>query len=171
MKQKNEEALRFEEIYQTTFPSVSRYVFFRMDNVEDARDILQNVYADYFINVVRKKKNIENPEAYLIRMSENQCAAFYRTNKRVVTQDDIEPIEDKVIANEDTALSAINQATTQQIWASISKLPLLDQRILVARFHYDLTFSEIATQFDMQEEKIKARYYRSIKKIRELLNL
>lgn len=162
---------KFEEIYQTTYPALSRYVFFKVENAEDMEDILQNVYVDYYIDVLRKGKIVENPEAYLIKMANHRCGAHFRKEARVITLEDETDWTMNIPADDDTALDAIQHATSQEIWETVATLPELDRKILIARFRFELSFPEIALELQMEETKIKARFYRALDKIRKILNV
>lgn len=171
MKKTNEYDVLFEKIYATTYPALSRYVFFKVANTSDMEDILQNVYVDYYFDVLHKGKDIENPEAYLIKMANHKCGAYFRKESRVITLDEEDDWAQMIPSEDDTALDAIQHATSREIWETVATLPEVDQRILIARFRFELSFPEIAQELGMEETKIKARFYRAMDKIRRKLNV
>lgn len=161
----------FSEIYRSTYPAVSRYVFFKMDRIEESKDILQNVYVDLYHDALVKGKKIDEPEAYLIKIAQNKIANFYKKAKRIVVQDTDEDWVQNIPEDSDSALEAIQHATSDEIWGIIDQMEELDKKILIARFRFEMTFPEIAETMAIKEEKIKARYYRSIKKIQKSLDI
>ncbi len=171
MKKTTDCDLLFNKIYQSTYPALVRYIFFKVENISDMEDIVQNVYVDYYLEVLRKGKSIENPEAYLIKMANHKCAAFFSKENRVITLDEEDEWTQNIPDETDTALDAIQHATLEEIWATVAVLPKLDQRILIARFRFELTFPEIAEEFNMEETKIKARFYRALEKVRKILDV
>lgn len=48
----------FKNIYFATFDELSKYVYFRVNNVEDAQDIVSDVYLDYYQHVFKKTKKL-----------------------------------------------------------------------------------------------------------------
>lgn len=169
MKKIPESDVLFEQIYASTYPALSRYVFFKVADNDDMEDILQNVYVDYYFDVIKKGKQIENPEAYLIKMANHKCGAHFRKERRVITLDEEEDWTQLIPSDDDTSGSAIQHATSQEIWSIVATFPELDRRILIARFRFELSFPEIAAELDMEETKIKARFYRALDKIRKKL--
>ncbi|TFG82085.1 MAG: hypothetical protein E4G74_03220, partial [Erysipelotrichales bacterium] len=87
MKKSNELDDIFGKIYETTYPALCRYVFFKVENISDMEDIVQNVYVDYYFDVICKRKSIENPEAYLIKMANHRCGAHFKKEARIITLD------------------------------------------------------------------------------------
>jgi len=55
----------FKNIYYATFDELSKYVYFRVNNLEDAQDIVHDVYLDYYQHVFKKNKNVDHVIAYL----------------------------------------------------------------------------------------------------------
>lgn len=161
----------FNEIYRSTYPAVSRFVFFKMDKIDESKDILQNVYVDLYHDTLLKGKKIDEPEAYLIKIAQNKIANFYKKAKRIVVQDTDEDWVQNIPEDSDSALEAIQHATSDEIWEIIDQMEELDKKILIARCRYEMTFPEIAETMAIKEEKIKARYYRSIKKIQKSLDI
>lgn len=169
MKKTTESDVLFEQIYVSTYPALSRYVFFKVADTDDMEDILQNVYVDYYFDVIKKGKQIENPEAYLIKMANHKCGAHFRKEQRIITLDEEDDWTQLIPSDDDTSNEAIQHATSQEIWTLVATFPELDRKILVARFRFELSFPEIAAELEMEETKIKARFYRSLDKIRKKL--
>lgn len=170
MKKHEIDAL-FSEIYRSTYPALSRHVFFKMDRIEESKDILQNIYVDLYHDALVKGKKIEEPEAYLIKIAQNKIATHYKKARRIVVQDSDEDWIRNIPDDADSALEAIQHATSDEIWGIIDTMEELDKKILIARFRYEMTFPEIADAMEIKEERIKARYYRSIKKIQKTLKI
>ena len=60
---------KFQNIYHLTYPKISRYVVSKCRNIEDVKDILQNIYIDVY-KKIDKIDFIEN-EAYLYTLTKN----------------------------------------------------------------------------------------------------
>ncbi len=162
----------FENIYHATFNTLSRHVFFKVASLEDAQDIVQNVYAHYYVSVIQKNKTIDNPQAYLMSMTTNELALYYKdkANQAILLSDDELNLLENIPDNTDLALEIIDKSTIELIYKQIKNLSILDQKIIGGRFRYDLTFNEIATQLELSENTIKTRYYRAIHTLKEKLD-
>jgi RNA polymerase sigma factor (sigma-70 family) len=86
----------FETIYRATVTQVSKHVFFKVQNLQDAQDLVQDVYYDLYKHMTSCTEKIENPQAYLIQMANNQLTTYYRDKLRrpvTIIDDEIDLIE------------------------------------------------------------------------------
>ncbi len=162
----------FENIYHATFNTLSKHVFFKVASLEDAQDIVQNVYAQYYISVIQKNKSIENPQAYLMSMATNELALYYKSKatQAVLLSEDEYNVFENIPDDTDLALEIIEKSTVEMIYKQIRNLSPLDQKIIGGRFRYNLTFAEIAFQLEVSENTIKTRYYRAIQTLKDKLD-
>ena len=65
---------KFQNIYHLTYPKISRYVVSKCRNIEDVKDILQNIYIDVY-KKIDKIDFIEN-EAYLYTLTKNKVNQY-----------------------------------------------------------------------------------------------
>jgi len=161
----------FESLYKATFTQLSQHVFFKVAQASDAQDIVQNVYSDFYTYVYRKGKVIDNVLAYLIQMANHELQKYYKKKQALPVFDEsedqnwLESIEDP----SDVEASTFNRFEIEAILKEIKNLSSLDQKILGAKFRYDLNFSEIASRLMLSENTIKTRYYRALKQLKEKL--
>lgn len=167
MKQSEDD---FKNIYSATFDELSKYVYFRINNIEDAQDIVQNVYLDYYQHVFKKNKKIDHVIAYLKKMAHNQLISFYKEKQFLVEQSNLldEQLEN-IPANDDVELEVFEKFEVDRIWKAVTQLHPLQQKIIVGKFRFNMTFKEIAEQLLVNENTIKSNYYRSLKKLEEYL--
>lgn len=161
----------FESIYRATFTTLSKYVYFKVAQASDAEDIIQTIYIDFFNYIVKKNKHVDNVQAYLMQMANNELSKYYKKrNELPITFDEeklilLENIPDDV----DIELDILNSIESDTIFNLVKKLSILDQKILGAHFRYDMTFKEIAHTLNLTENTIKTRYYRALKELKEIL--
>lgn len=161
----------FETLYHATFKNISKYVFFNSAQLADAQDIVQNVYAHYYHSVIEKEKTVENPQAYLMTMAKHELSLYYKDKAQQaiqLTDDELKTFEN-IPDDTDLALETIERFSIEQISKQIDKLDPIDQKILGGRFRYELTFMEIATSLELNENSIKTRYYRAIRILKDAL--
>lgn len=162
----------FESLYKATFNALSQYVFFKVAQISDAQDIVQNIYSDFYTYVHRKGKVIDHVEAYLIQMAKHELQQYYKKKKNLPLLDEtedqylLESIEDP----HDLEVLTFNKFELEAILLEIKHLSLLDQKILGAKFRYELNFKEIAQRLDLSENTIKTRYYRALQQLKSRLN-
>lgn len=68
----------FDKLYYDTYQDVLKYVVVNCSNIEDLKDIVQNVYLE----VLKKldSKNIQLNKLYIIGIAKNKLKDYYRFN-------------------------------------------------------------------------------------------
>lgn len=160
----------FERVYRETFERVSRYVFFKTPSLSDAEDITATVYTDFYRYVVLKGVRPENVQAYIIRMANHELSKSYANKVVSLSFDDEELGLAETVADEaDLSTAVFEGFLSEELWAAVKKLSDAEQRVLVARFRFDMTFVEIAEALGRGESAVKLSYYRSLKKLKNFL--
>lgn len=167
----NQHTELFETIYRATFTTLSKHVYFKVAQSSDAEDIIQTIYIDFYNYIVKKNKSVDNVQAYLIQMANNELSKYYKRKEELpITLDEdklqiLENIQDET----NIELEILDSIESDVIYKLVKRLPIIDQKILGAHFRYDMTFKEIALQLNLSENTIKTRYYRALKELKELL--
>jgi RNA polymerase sigma factor (sigma-70 family) len=160
----------FEKIYHETFLTLSKYLLFRVAQVSDMEDLLQNVYADLYRKVLLKNKVVDDMNAYLTQMANNELKRYYRWKKKapltLIDDEESSWVAD-IPDTSDSDLLAIERATSQWVEDALQRLELPLQQILIAKIKLDLTFAQIAQSMGINENTVKARYYRALSRIRK----
>lgn len=159
----------FENIYRATYPHVSKYVFFKVQSLQDAQDLVQNLYYSLYKHMQQCSEKIDNPQAYLIRMANNELSGYYKDKaQRPVTliDDDFDLIE-AIPANFELELDVLDKVVSDDLWLEIDRMPEMDRNLLIARFRFDLNYNEISKQFNLPETTIKSKVYRSLELLKK----
>lgn len=161
----------FETIYRATFTTLSKHVYFKVAQSSDAEDIIQIVYIDFYNYIVRKNKTVDNVQAYLIQMANNELSKYYKRKDElpITFDEDKLQILENMQDDSNIELDILNSIESDVIYKLVKKLPIIDQKILGAHFRYDMTFKDIANTLNLSENTIKTRYYRALKELKELL--
>lgn len=161
----------FKNIYFATFDELSKYVYFRVNNVEDAQDIVSDVYLDYYQHVFKKNKKVDHVIAYLIQMAHHQLISFYKDKQFKVTQSELMDAQiDNIVAPDDVELEVFEKFESIRLWQTVNQLNPLERKIIIGKFRYDMTFKEIAEKLSINENTIKTIYYRSLQQLKKILN-
>jgi len=68
---------QFDEYYYMTYQDILTYVVCNCSNIEDVKDIVQNIYIELY-KKLNKNEKILDPKAYLIAISKNKIKDYYR---------------------------------------------------------------------------------------------
>jgi RNA polymerase sigma-70 factor, ECF subfamily len=159
----------FETIYRATVTKLSKHVFFKVQNLQDAQDLIQDLYYEFYRHLMNCTEKIDNPQAYLIQMANNELTTYYQKKlRRPVTliDDEIDLIE-SIPDDFDLETEVLNKITSEDLWVEINKLSELDKSLLVSRFKFDLSFIDIAQQFNLPETTVKSKVYKSLEVLKK----
>lgn len=149
------------EILDTEKERLFQYASYRLRDIRDVEDALQNIYVKALSDPGRFCQ-IENIKAYLYRMLSNECTNLLRGNTRIDSIDidsfaSLEP-ESLQPENFDEEFVMINRL--------LGMLPAEQSEIIRLKLHSNLSFQEIADVMEVPLPTVKARYRYGIEKIR-----
>ncbi len=141
-----------------------RFAIQILQNEEEAKDVLQDV----FLKLWQKRdelENVENLEAFTMRMIRNRCLDMIRT-RRTVSIELVKKIKfpDEEVQETDRLEIADSVSMVRQI---IGDLPDLQRTIIHLRDIEQLEYDEIAETTQMNVNAIRVNLSRARKKVRD----
>jgi len=161
---------RFETIYHATFNILSKYVYFKIANISDVEDIVQNIYINFYTYIIKKNKEVDNIQSYLIQIANNELAKYYKSKQElpITFSDETNYIIENIQSDINVEFDVLNTLEPNKIFDLVKKLEIIDQKIIGAHFRYEMTFKEIAQSLLISENTVKTRYYRALKELKKL---
>ncbi len=160
----------FELIYRATCRRLSQHVFLRAAGTAEAEDVVAAVYMDFYRYVVLPGKRPGNALAYLTRMADHELGRLYAARTPQLSFDDEDlNLSETIPDSADLELAVFDQFAAEALWQAVGRLSQAEQQVLIARVRFEMTFPEIASSLQTSENTIKARYYRAIAKLRQIL--
>lgn len=152
------------EILEAEKVKLFQYASYRLHNIRDVEDALQNLY----VKILEKPNyfsGIANKRAYIYRIICNECTDILRNRASV------EPLNNDNMSSFDLGdLQPENfEEEFRMINRLLSILPLEQSEVIRLRHHSNLSFQEIADIMDVPLPTAKARYRYGIDKIRNSL--
>lgn len=152
------------EILEAEKEKLFQYASYRLHNIRDVEDVLQNLYVKILENP-NHFSGIANKRAYLYRIICNECTDVMRNRATVdpLNNDNISSLEigDLQPENFEEEFKMINRL--------LNILPMEQSEAIRLRHHSNLSFQEIADIMDVPLPTAKARYRYGIDKIRNSL--
>lgn len=157
---------QFNNIYDKTYSDILKYVIIKCHNINDANDIIQDTYLEFW--KILNKKDIEeiNIKSYLIGIAINKIKKHYTLIDRIRTisifSDKEIPIksniniEDLIIRNNDWNL----------IWKYIKNKKNQDiPKVFYLYYKLELSIKEISKELEVTESYVKNLIYRTLKEL------
>jgi RNA polymerase sigma-70 factor, ECF subfamily len=157
----------FGRLYDIFADRIYRHIYYRTSNIEDARDLTQEVFLKAWQGLPKYKPTKTPFLGWLFTISHNRVIDYYRTKKDYAYLNDEVIIED----NEKSLETLVEEQFTQQeIRRAILQLPEDQQQVILMNFIEGLEYSEIAAALNKSEGNIRVIVHRALKKIREILD-
>lgn len=151
---------KFEKLYKDSYDEVSRYVVCNCSDIEDVKDILQNIYLAAFKNM----RKIED-KSYIMGIAKNKVKDFYRFKYRAKVTD-TEEWEIEVIPDDfDLEKSFFLKYDAEKVWSYLKSKNVAVVKVFYLYFYSEMTIKDIAEELRMTESNVKNYLYRNLKEI------
>lgn len=149
------------EILDAEKEKLFQYASYRLHDISDVEDVLQNLYVTVLSNPERFC-NIKNKRAYLYSMMCNECTGLLRDNAKT------DSLNNEAFMSLD--MEALQPENFEEEFKMINRLlgilPPEQSEAIRLRHHSNLSFQEIADVMEVPLPTAKARYRYGIEKIR-----
>ena len=134
---------------------------------EQAKEIAQDTFADFWDYYVQRNREVRNVRALLLRIARNRSVDWVRKQRvRSFFRLKFRAIE---IASDDPRERIELDETEEIILEAIRKLPRKDSEILELKCVENLTISEVAEVLSIGEEAANSRVRRAKQRLRKIL--
>lgn len=154
----------FGRLYDIYADRIYRHIYYRTAREEDARDMMQEVFARAWQSLPKYRATSTPFLGWLFTISHNRVIDYYRTRKEVSELDIDVPAEAR--GPEQLAEAAF---TRRDVRRAILRLPPDQQRVVLLSFIEGMEYREIAAVTGKSEGNIRVMVHRALKKMREIL--
>ena len=154
----------FKQLLLPLYPRLQRVALRMLGNVEDAEDMVQEVYMKLW-GKHEELPDVQNMEAYCVALTKNMCIDRLRLAE--VDRVDVDDVPLSLAAVDDVASQLERQDAVEQVKLIIESLPEKQQQVITLRDIRDCTFEEIEEQTGLTAVNVRALLSRARKTIRE----
>lgn len=154
----------FKQLLLPLYPRLQRMALRMLGNVEDAEDMVQEVYMKLW-GKREELPDVQNMEAYCVALTKNMCIDRLRLAE--VDRVDVDDVPLSLAAADDVAGQLERQDAVEQVKLIIETLPEKQQQVITLRDIRDCTFEEIEEQTGLTAVNVRALLSRARKTIRE----
>lgn len=166
----------FDKIYSNTYKEILKYTVCNCSNIEDVKDIIQNIYL-----AVLKKINNDNKfiidRSYVMGIAKNKVKDYYRFNYKAKLvslfsfKDDIDNLQiiDKIPSSIDIEKDYLRKEDIEYIWNFLKKKKVIISKIFYLYYYMDFDIKEIAEELQISESNVKNYLYRTLKELSFLM--
>ncbi len=161
-KKGTESELAFLEIYRRYSGRIFAYCKRFLGNKEDAMDIFQDTFVNFYQAADNKGREMTNLPAFLLRIARNLCLNFVRQNKKTSHLEDY-------MRYENNSDFAENDELLGMIKIAVQQLPEDYREAFILREYEGMSYQEIAEFLNISLPLVKIRIFRAKEKLREIL--
>jgi RNA polymerase sigma-70 factor (ECF subfamily) len=146
---------------------IFQYVFQRVSNVQDAEDLLLEVFVAALKETSLSNLSASQQLAWLKRVARNKLIDRYRHDALL----NLLPLE-QALELEDTALTpeqyTVQKENYERLYQSIAQLNPLQQELISLRVRNGLRFCEISAYLEIPEGTVRQLYGRTLRRLRTI---
>ena len=156
-----------EELCDATWEPLYRFIYFKVQNREEAEDIIQEAYLKAISYMQKNNVKVDKCMGFLKTISINVLRDKWRKNKRQGILINFDNINQEEIAIED----AIEDMAKRQVIENALKLLNEDQRTVIdLRILKGYSVADTAKLMNKKEDNIRVLQYRALQNIRKIFN-
>lgn len=164
IEQSKKDPQAFERLYIKYYEQMLKFVYKRVESLDDARDITSTIFINALSNI-SKYKDMGFPfSSWLYRIAINEVNMFYRKTKkeRIISLNEHGL---KNMANESDDVNPEHLATLKK---SLQHLSAEELNLIELRFFENRPFAEMGDILEISEANAKIRTYRVLDKLKEI---
>ena len=154
----------FERLFKDSYPHMYRMAFSMVENADDAKDAVHQVFAQIWRNKPRVANN--SIRGYLLAATRNQCLHLLRS--RQLQRQMEEELQRDITANESEEREELLLQLQQVIDNNLTEQ---DRRVLNLHYDEEKTYAETASILGISAAAVNKHITRSLAKIRETLKI
>ena len=154
----------FKQLLLPLYPRLQRVALRLLGNVEDAEDMVQEVYMKLW-NKRDALPDVQDVEAYCVTLTKNMC--IDRLRMAEVEKEDVDEMPTMLAAIDDVEAQVERRDAVEQVKQIIETLPEHQQQVITLRDMEDCSFEEIAEQTGLTAVNIRMLLSRARRTIRE----
>lgn len=156
--------IAFSTLYDLHIDRVYKFVFYWLPSQADAEDITQEVFVRAWRSIDKYKVSGAPFIAWLITIARNLVNSHYRSAKKLVPLDDMDPAGDSNPQRE----AEIN-FTRDYVRQAIMKLKGDKQAVIQMRFISEMSYEEVAKALNKTEGSVRVLQYRALKELKDIM--
>lgn len=156
----------FKQLLLPLYPRLQRVALRLLGNVEDAEDMVQEVYMKLW-NKRDALPDVKDVEAYCVTLTKNMC--IDRLRMAEMEKEDVDEVPTMLAATDDVEAQVERRDAVEQVKQIIETLPEHQQQVITLRDMEDCSFEEIVEQTGLTAVNIRMLLSRARKTIRERL--
>lgn len=158
----------FIDVYEAQFKRVYNYISYRINNHADTEDLVSRVFS----KVIEKYDSYDPSraviEAWIIGIAKNVLSDYFRNSQKMPTVE-LEAVETYLESGQSPEEILIKNERNLALMFALNELGERERHIIALKYGADLANKQIAGIMELSESNIGVILFRSLKKMRKIL--
>jgi len=154
----------FEPLYVKYYEPILKFVYKRMESLDDTRDITSIVFTKALGNISKYEHQGFPLSSWLYRIAINEINMFYRKSKKAR----IISLNEQGLKNMSSESQGVDEELISTLKQSLLHLSPDELLLIELRFFENRAFAEIGEILEITEGNAKVKTYRVLDKLREI---
>lgn len=162
---KNVSQIEFNLLYKRLAPSLFRYFSLRINNRQEAEDMVAEVFIRYLKKPTPSQLNTKfDLDKWLFGIARNLIKEKYRelAKENANFHNQVEVVDDTTQVDE----QIIDEELKQSLLKELKALPFSQSEVIALKLWEDKTFVEVAQMTQLPVNTVKSNYYRGLESLR-----
>jgi len=155
-----------EDLCESTWKDLYRFIYYKVQNREEAEDITQETYAKAIDYLKRTNVKVKNYQGFLKMISLNIVRDRWRINQRRGLDINIEEVNPEIISAADFTGASVDKTVLENALKCLTKD---QQTVITLRIMKGYSSAETAKIMDKKEGTVRVIQYRAIKRLAQIL--
>jgi RNA polymerase sigma-70 factor (ECF subfamily) len=157
----------FGELYDWYVKKIYRFIYFKVNNREEAEDMTSEVFLKTWNYLIEyKEKEIDSFSGLIYRISRNAVVDYYRQRAKKM---EVQLNDEILISDERGQMKVEVDYEIEKLLIVIKKLKQDYQEVLMFKYVEELSVSEIAEILERSQISVRVTLHRAMKKLKEMI--
>ncbi len=172
-KARNKDPEAYSQVYDLYIDRIYRFVFFKINNQEEAQDITSEVFLKTWHYIIDGKE-IRNLNALFYKIARNLVIDYYRkASQKDVSLEDLVNGGDSLLLDKEPVQNSLdnldNKIQLEKIQDKLLGLKEEYREVIILRFVEGLSINEIAEIVEKKNGAVRVILFRALNALRELM--
>ena len=162
----------FAKLYDIFFDAVYNFVFYRLRNVDNANDLVSEIFLKVYAHLKDFDKNKSSFKTWLFTITNNALIDYFRYSNKNNTADFPNYFENLFSdeTNQPERKLIIDEEKTQ-ILAALDKLNDNERQLIQLKYWFEFSYLEIAEILNLTYSNVRIIHYRALKKLQKIFEI
>ncbi|OUS25842.1 hypothetical protein A9Q99_20525 [Gammaproteobacteria bacterium 45_16_T64] len=163
---------KFTQLFHQHQHELLRLLSAKVSNVQDAEDILQDLFIKVSAFDNQSSKDIDNPKHYLFKIANNMALDFLRRKSRQThyfSDENVIEFESTKAAVDSPDRILVGQQQADQLRKALTAMPTQRRQAFLLFKYRNLTRSQISVELNLSIDAVEKHLVRALKNCRDAL--